>query len=124
MTSSPSSVSSLAMIEPVQPRPMMTTSLRGSLRAMGPSADFRRPIRPPRHADGRQRKALVVTMDPVEIIVAGPRVPDHAPPRHVAIAAIDRVGKEALLHVLDRLLEERLAVGAFEFHAPALETGE
>src|SRR6516162_1786443 len=34
MTSSPSSVSSCAMIEPVQPRPTMTTSFFGSLRAM------------------------------------------------------------------------------------------
>src|SRR5258707_2370677 len=34
ITSRPSSVSSLAMIDPVQPRPMITTSFFGSLLAM------------------------------------------------------------------------------------------
>jgi hypothetical protein len=65
-----------------------------------------------------------VTVDPVEIIVAGPRVPDHPPRDHVAVAAIDRVGKETLLHVLDRLFEERLSVGALELHTVVLETIE
>src|SRR4029079_13752587 len=124
MTSSPSSVSSLARIDPVQPRPMMTTSFFGSLRAMGPSAGFRRPVHSARDADGRKRKALVVTVDPVEIVVARPRVPDHPPRDHVAVAAIDRVGKEALLHVLDRLLEKRLSVSALELHTVDLETAE
>src|SRR4051812_17001557 len=125
MTSSPSSVSSLAMIDPVQPRPMMTTSFFGSLRAMGVSSTaFRRPVHSARDADGRKRKALVVTVDPVEIVVARAGVPDHPPRDHVAVAAIDRIGKETLLHVLDRLLEERLSVGALELHAVVLETTE
>src|SRR5712672_3179916 len=116
MTSRPSSVSSWAMIDPVQPRPTMTTSFLGSLRVMGLSTTFRRPVRSARDADGWKRKALVVTVDPVEIVVARPGIPDHPPPDHLAIAAIDRVGKEALLNVRDHLQEERVAVGTFELH--------
>src|SRR6478672_5295457 len=120
MTSSPSSVSSCAMIEPVQPSPIMTTSFLGSLRAMAASM-LRRPFRAAGHADGRERKALVVAIDPVEIIVAGAGVADHRPRRHVAVAAVDRVGEEAHLDVLDGLLHERLAVGAFELEVAALK---
>src|SRR6195256_206553 len=88
------------------------------------STAFRRPIHSARDADGRKRKALVVTVDPVEIVVARARVPDHPPRDHVAVAAIDRIGKETLLHVIDRLLEKRLSVGALELHAVVLETTE
>ena len=74
--------------------------------------------------DGRQRKALVVAVDPVEIVVAGAGEADHFPRHHVAVAAVDRVGEEAHLDVLDGLLEERLAVGAFELDLAALEALE
>src|SRR6185503_19030487 len=119
MTSSPWSVSSFAMIEPVQPRPTMTTSLCGSLRAM--SARLRCPVGTAGDGDGRQREAFVMPVDPVEVIVAGAGEADHLPGDHVAVAAVDRVGKEALLDVLERLLEESLAVGAFQLGLAAFE---
>src|SRR5262245_28040982 len=122
MTSRPSSVSSWAMIEPVQPRPMMTTSFLGSLPAMAASASLRCPVRSAHDADRRKRKALVVTADPVEIIVARPRKSDHSPRDHVAIAAMDRISKEPLFDVRENLLEERRAIGTFELHFPMFET--
>src|SRR5262249_42867468 len=103
MTSRPWSVSSCAMIEPVQPSPMITTSFFGSRFAIAAST-LRRPFRAARDAHRRQREALVVAVDPVEIVVAGAREADHLPRRHVAVAAVYRVGEEAHLHVLDDLL--------------------
>src|SRR6185369_7288339 len=88
------------------------------------STAFRRPVHSARDADGRKRKALVVTVDPVEIVVARARIPDHPPRDHVAVAAIDGIGKETLLHVLDRLFEERLSVGALEIHTVVLESSK
>src|SRR4051812_9783984 len=108
MTSSPSSVSSCAIIEPVQPSPTITTSFLGSTRGMDLSA-FRCPIRASKHARGWQRITLVVTIDPVAIIVTGAGEADHFPGDHVPISAVDRVGKEASLDVLNDLLEEILA---------------
>src|SRR5689334_21623900 len=118
----PAAVSSWARIEPVQPRPMITTSLCGSLRAI--LSLFRRPFRTAGESDRRQRKALVMAIDPVEIVVARAREADHFPRAHVAVAAVQRVGEEALLDILDRLLEEFLAVGSIELHAAALEPFE
>src|SRR4051794_36591074 len=112
MMSRPSSVSSWAMIEPVQPSPMMTTSLRGSRRAISVSPCPRRPVRAAGQADRRQRKGLVVAVHPVEIVVASAWIADHFPGDHVAIAAIDRVGEKTHLHILDGLFEEPLAVDA------------
>src|SRR5947209_7090465 len=120
MTSSPSSVNSWARIEPVQPRPMTTTSFLGSLRDIGPST-LRRPFRAAGDAHRRQRKPLVVAVDPIQIVVSGARKADHLPRRHVAVAAVDRIGEEAHLHVLDGLLHEGLAVGAIQLKVAALE---
>src|ERR1700683_2057712 len=121
MTSSPSSVSSWAMIDPVQPRPMMTTSFLGSLRAMVTSPRFRRPLCATSHADRRQRKALVVAIDPVQVVVTGSGVADHFPCDHVAIAAVDWVGEKAHLKVFDDFGEKRLSVGAVELQFAAFK---
>src|ERR1043165_7829188 len=83
---------------------------------------LRGPLDAPRDAHRRKREALVVALDPVEIIVTGAREADHFPRAHVAIAAIDRVGEEALLDILDKLLEEILALGAFELEVAALQS--
>src|SRR4029077_16090905 len=102
MTSSPSSVSSLAMIDPVQPRPMMTTSFFGSLRAMGsPHRLFGVQSTRPAMLTGGSGKRSLGRLTQSRLVVARARVPDHPPRDHVAVAAIDRIGKETLLHVLD-----------------------
>ena len=77
--------------------------LLGKLCAPSPRLAVRRPFRPAGHADWRQRIRLVMSADPIEIIVAGAGIADHLPGGHIAVAAIDRIGKEAHLHVLDRL---------------------
>src|SRR5262249_39420116 len=101
------------MIEPVQPRPMMTTSFFGSFCAMATSM-IGEPFGAPDDADRRQREGLVVAIDPVEIVVACARKADHFPGRHVAVSAIERISEEALLNELECLGEECLAVGAVE----------
>src|SRR4030095_5397028 len=106
----------------VQPRPIMTTSFLGSLPAMTASASLRRPIRSAHDADRRKRKALVVTADPVEIVVACPRKSDHSPGDHVAVAAIDGISEKPLFDIREHLLEERRAGGPFELRFPMLET--
>src|SRR6266403_5288678 len=55
-----------------------------------------------------------MAIDPIEIVVARAGIADHLPRDHVAIAAIERIGKEAHLHVLDDELEEGFAVDPFE----------
>ena len=85
---------------------------------------FRCPVGAAGDGDRRQREAFVMPVDPVEVIVAGAGEADHLPGDHVAVAAVDRVGKEALLDVLERLLEESLAVGAFQLGLAALEAFE
>src|SRR5665213_4375443 len=124
MTSRPSSVSSFAMIEPVQPSPMITTSFLGSFRDIAASLCFLRPGRAAGDGHRRQRIALVVPFDPVEIVVAGARIPDHLPRDHVAVAAIERIGEEAGLDILEDLFEERLAVGRIELDRTAFDALE
>src|SRR3569623_585514 len=111
MTSRPSSVNSCARIEPVQPSPMITTSFFGSFVAM-PSPCLRRPLGAAFEADRRQREALVVAVDPVPIVVAGAGESDQLPLVHVAVAAVNRIGKKAQLDVFDGLRDEHHAVGA------------
>src|ERR1051326_5381409 len=75
-------------------------------------------------ADRRRRKALVVPLDPVAIIVAGAGKADPFPGRHVLVAAVDRVGEEAVLRVLEDELEELGAVAAGELDRAVLEPGD
>src|SRR5690348_971925 len=119
MTSSPSSVSSLARIQPVQPSPTITTSFRGNFFAMCLSLGC--PAGRAHDADRRQRETLIVTVDPVEIVVARAREADHFPRNHVAITAVDRIGKKALLHVLEDLGKKRLGIAVVEFQLFVLE---
>ena len=120
-TSRPSSVSSCARIEPVQPSPMMTTSFVAACAPCLASGLVGVHSAAPDDADGRMGIALVVTADPVAVIVTGAREADHLPRAHVAIAAVDRIGEKSLLHVLEQALEERLAVDAVELERAALE---
>src|SRR5580698_9156700 len=121
-TSSPSSVSSCAMIEPVQPSPIITTSVFGNRWVMFfLSTRARRPLRPSGDADGWKRKTLIVTVNPIEIIVTGAGISDHLPGDHVAIAAVDWIGEKTHLYVLDDLHEKILSVDAVEFYGAAFE---
>src|SRR5579864_8508066 len=94
-TFNPASVSSLARMPPVQPRPAMTTSTSFSFVVMA------RPSAHVRDADGFARERLVailrhmIAMDRDDAGKA-----DNGPSRLVAVAAIDRVGIHALDHGL------------------------
>src|SRR6185312_6553997 len=111
MTCSPASASSLATIEPVQPSPTITTSLAGRRSVIASrSALLHGPLRPAGDADRWQGVTLVVAAHPVAIVVARTGKSDHLPRAHVAVAAVDRICKEALLDVLDQLLEESLTL--------------
>jgi hypothetical protein len=86
---------SFAEIEPVQPRPTMTTSFGGSFRAITLMPVVRalraRPVCVPTDVDGRVRVAFVVAPDPVAVVVARSGKADHPPGAHVAVAAVDRI---------------------------------
>src|ERR1700722_4769186 len=93
MTSSPASVSSCARIEPVQPRPIMTTSFLGRLRVTGgPQLRLWSPFGASGDTDRRQREALVVTAHPVEIVIAGTRIAYFFLLFHFHVLAIIRIG--------------------------------
>ena len=55
-----------------------------------------------------------MAINPVEIVVARAGIADHFPRDHVAIAAIDWIGKKPLLHIFQNFVEERLCVGVVE----------
>src|ERR1700730_14112171 len=65
-----------------------------------------------------------MALDPVEIIVARAGVADHLPADHVAVAAIQRIGKKSFLHVLNDEHEEGFAVDPFEFCLSILDACE
>src|SRR6185312_10440126 len=122
MTCSPASASSLATIDPVQPSPTITTSLEGRRSVMASrSAPLDGPFRSAGDADRWQGVTLVVAAHPVAIVVAGAGKSDHLPRAHVTIAAVDRIRKEALLDILDDLLEERLTIDALERQRACLQ---
>src|SRR5476651_2107006 len=102
-TLSPASVSCWAMIEPVQPRPMITASFLGSSLAIS---------RLPIDGDGAFGIRLVVLADMIAIVVARAREADHLPARHALVAAIERIGEEAFHGVLQHQFEKLLGAEA------------
>src|SRR5581483_1769452 len=123
ITSRPASVSSCARIEPVQPRPTITASFGGSLRGMAESAPGS-PLRSPADADGRVRVTLVVAAHPVAIVITRARKADHLPSAHVTVGAVDGIGEEPCLGVLQQRLEKLLAVDLFEAELAAFEIAQ
>src|SRR5262249_19757497 len=113
---------------------MITASLCGSFCAMDAQprksrdrAGLHMSLRPARMArdpDWRKGEALVVPLDPVPVVVAGARKADHLPARQVLVSAVDRVGEETVLRVLEDELEELGPVGAFELEGAVLEAGD
>src|SRR6202158_3462255 len=94
-TFKPASVSSLARIPPVQPRPTMTASTSLSFVTMA------RPSTHIRNADRISRGGLATILRHVVAMHrdrAGES--DHAPARFVAVAAVDRIGIHAFNHGL------------------------
>src|SRR5215470_2320561 len=95
-TFKPASVSSLAKMPPVQPRPTITTSTSLSLVAM---------CRPPsahvRNADRFIGERLVLEfLDVLAVHRDRAREADQPPAGLVAVAAMDRIGEHALHHGL------------------------
>src|ERR1041385_2081189 len=134
MTLSPARVSASARIEPVQPSPTMTASTGGNLRVIGPgppqkaplaaASSARRPFGAAWDAHRRQRIGLVVPLHPVAVVVARTREADHFPANHVAVAAIDRIGEEPLLRVLQQKIEELRSADAFKLQAAVFERAD
>src|ERR1700688_768087 len=94
-TFNPASVSSLARMPPVQPSPTMTTSTSFSFVAMA------RPSAHVRDAERFARERLsAIFLDMVAMHRDDAGKADDRPSRLVAVAAIDRIGIDALDHGL------------------------
>src|SRR5580704_14197559 len=100
----PALVNSRARIDPVQPTPMTTASVSLSMIVIAaPSGKVRNRLR-----------RLVVFFAEIffDVFAIGRRqagIADHLPGGHVAIAAIDRVGKKSFHRDLQQCLEEHAA---------------
>ena len=64
--------------------------------------------------NGGRGGALVVTPNPVAIIVTRAGIADHPPRAHVSVAAVVRIGEKALTRVCQQQFETRLPVGAVQ----------
>src|SRR6195256_4012353 len=105
-TVSPAFVSSRAMMLPVQPMPTMTAST--SFNRVAIAAPPLREIRDRLRIDHVALVAIVIDQGGIDRRQAG--IADHPPTRLVAVAAIDRIGEEALHRDGEQRLEELLAV--------------
>src|SRR5215471_13814192 len=104
-TCRPALVSSRAMMLPVQPMPTMTASTSFKRVVMAPSS------RKVRDRLRRHGVSLVaVLLDQVGVGRGQARKADHLPRHLVAIAAVDRIGKEAFHGDVEERVEKLLAV--------------
>src|SRR5262249_13757469 len=104
-TCRPALVSSRAMMLPVQPMPTMTASTSFKRVAMAPSSRKVRD-RLPRHGV----PLLAIVLDQVGVGRGQARKADHLPRHLVAVAAVDRIGEEALHGEVEERVEKLLAV--------------
>src|ERR1022692_2813020 len=74
------------------------------------------------NADSRQRNTLIVTADPVAVVVVRTWKTDHLPCGHIFVAAVNRVGKETVPRVRENECEEALAVEVIELEGSVLDT--
>lgn len=72
------------------------------------------PVSTPGDADWGMGITLVVTANPIAVVVADAGKPDHLPSDHLTIAAVDGIGEEALRHILQQDIEETLRIDAVE----------
>src|SRR5579862_5166467 len=100
----PALVSSRARIDPVQPTPMTTASVSLSvIMTHPPSGKIR---------DRARRLVVFLAKVFFDVLAVGrgeTRIADHLPRRHVAIAAIDRVGEKAFHAQIEQRVEEHAA---------------
>src|SRR5712691_602170 len=115
-TASPALVSSRAMMLPVQPMPTMTASTSFNRVAMAPSS---RKIGNRLRLDDVALAAVLVDQVAVGRRQAGKA--DHLPGDFVAVAAVDRIGKEALHGDGEQRIEELLAVEIGELRLSLLQ---
>src|ERR1051326_7811157 len=73
------------------------------------------------NGDRRQRDPLIMTVDPVAVVVMRAGETDHLPRRHVPVAAVDRIGQKTVLRVFEDQVEEFLGLDAFELERALLE---
>src|ERR1051326_4076736 len=73
------------------------------------------------NGDRRQRDPLIMTVDPVAVVVMRAGETDHLPRRHVPVAAVDRIGQKTVLRVFEDQLEEFLGLDAVELERALLE---
>src|SRR5690606_176891 len=116
-TCRPSSVSSCAMMDAVQPNPTSTTSTGSSRFAIVPPSDVGAHARaiPAQDADGRQRVGLSVLSDFLDVVVPGPGKADQLPASEPAVAAVHRIGQESFLRVLPQHGKKSLGGNVSEF---------
>src|ERR1700712_3727880 len=110
--SRPDSISSFKRIEPAQPRPITTASVRGSLVAI--SLALRFPVGTTGDAQRLQIDRLVVDFDIIPVIVACAGEAEHLPGSHVLVAAVDWISKKSFHRVLQHGGEKLLAGNALE----------
>jgi hypothetical protein len=67
------------------------------------------PVRAALKADRGEWKAFAVLGNVISVVVSCARKADHLPSRHVAVAAVDRIGKKSLNRDLEKLVEKRFA---------------
>src|SRR5579871_2487064 len=110
------------MIEPVQPRPIMTTSFAGSFCGMSVRSGFvGGPVGATGDAHRRIGITFVVALDPIAVVVTNAGEANHLPTGHVAIAAMDGVREEPFGHVLEQGAEEALRIDAVELDLAVFE---
>src|SRR6516225_10122958 len=109
-------------MEPVQPRPMTTASLRASFRAIVVLAFSQPALCFHRDCDQFGCMPMLTVGNVTRLIVMRAWEADHLPSRHVLVAAVDRVGQESFLRVLDDELEKFLAVSALELERAIFES--
>src|SRR5690606_16063911 len=114
-TCTPSSVSSCAMIDAVQPNPTRTTSTGFSLLAILPPLRAHARTVASQQAHRGHGVGVAVARDFVDIVVAGPRKADQLPACEVAIAAVHRVGEKTFLCVLPKNREKCLGRKVLQF---------
>src|SRR5580693_1736484 len=101
-TLSPALVSSRAMMAPVQPMPTMTASTSFSLVAIVASGSREIRDRPRR----RDVALVVIGIDLFAVERRQAREAEHLPGDLVAVAAVHRIGEEALHHDREHAVEE------------------
>src|SRR5258705_8090202 len=111
----PALVNSRARIVPVQPMPTMTASTSFKRVAIAPSRKVGDRLRVDEIA------LVAILIDAVGVQRRQARIADHLPRRLVAIAPIDRIGKEAFHHQVDERVEELPAVELAELRLAGFE---